>query len=1102
MPEDTVIPNPSEMDPKVLKALEDVIAASEKLAMANAVLAKSFTGSGTEASKSADKTKRLAEEQKKQGTETKRTANQTLLLVASYQALTFATTRAAKTLTDTVRGQVAYRLEQQRTASVIMSGIKTQEAQVAALQKMQTQLKLTREQAQEFFKVWRAGAPLGLDPKQITKVTDELQKMLGVQAGRQMAARLPELAEAAGGGGVVMGQIRGAKTERQLLEATAGMDLTLGEMAATIRGAEGIPAPAGALQQKSDMMAAADMQIDNIKQLFADFSTSLFSSPLFITGPIALSAAASGIGNLLTLQQAYQQVFTVGQQGRLAAIQTNTAAAAVRGGGGGMPLVAGGGGKAPVKGGFLRGAGRFAGKAGPIAMIAGLAGELGGGALRQAGEEEMRRTGGRGGEGMTRGGAGVQAAGGVAGMAGTGAMLGSMLGPWGALGGAVLGGAVGIWQEWGNISKALFGVTKEMENAKKLSKTAREVQHLHRLELQKLRAETEKLPSLLARAWKNAEHGLAQYRGTAAEAALALAEPAAAPPERIGELTRKAAQGKQEQLAQWLRVMDFDERINLLNGRIARETNPERKRLLQMRVQSLQTQRMLAEKEVAEAFSVAVAAERLNKALELRLELTKVQVSTINTEIDTFGLIMGDTSKLTSMLEMLGELRAAEATATEKNVAELKKTRDAAIKAARETMKGTDQADAIRRAEREFRVAEARAKQRLAEATAQYIKGITSTIERIAMTAFEQAGFRLPEARRGLAEARLAAGRARGLAPAEAGAMAGQVAAQARAQAAFLISTEERDLAKASAALAAELREITDPQERRKIQLEAEISSLSRMAKTQEAVAMATERSTAAATAALEKEREIIDVVGSRLSAEMDIANVTGASFKTIFSIQQEMVGLDRQRLMNMQQQMANLQDTLGPWHPKVLSLQTQMAQKQADIVKRSVGLQRDFLDKALGRMFGMGGGTRFQPITHDRFALGEFGVMAGIKRAGGGLNAQEQQRQMGALGVGGVPLQQRGGAQRAQIPIGGRAWGGGVAGPPPESRFQPVPGVFQGRGQAVPLEAGGGGQRQMTDVSGRIQISIDLKTDMLDAKVEKKVINMNAFVPVQPGRG
>jgi len=878
------------------------------------------------------------------------------------------------------------------------------------------------------------------------------------------------------------------------------MDMSLGEMAATIRGAEGIPAPAGALQQKSDMLAAADMQIDNIKQLFADFSTSLFTSPLFITGPIALSAAASGIGNLFTLQQAYQQVFTVGQQTKLAAIQTNTAAAAARGGGGGM-LLGGGGGKAPVKGGFLRGAGRFAGKAGPIAMIAGLVGELGGGALRQAGEEEMRKTGGRGGEGMVRGGAGIQAAAGVAGMAGTGATLGAMLGPWGALGGAVLGGAIGIWQEWGNISKALFGVTKEMKNAKKLSKGAREVAHLQRLELQKLRAETEKLPTLLKRAYDNARHGLEQTRGVAAEAALAIAEPAAAPPERFGKLMRQQAKGKQEQLAQFLRVMDFDNRILAEQRVVNTETDPNKIRMAQRRIESLKTQKMLAEREVIEAFSVTAAGERLNRALELRLELTKVQVSTINTEIDTFGLIMGDTSKLTDMLEMLGDLRAEEANATRRNVAELKKTRDAAIKAARETMKGTQQAEAIRRAEREFRVAEAKAKQRLAEATAQYIKGITSTIERVAMTAFEQAAFRLPEARRGLAEARLVAGRARGLAPGEAGAMTGAVAAQARAQAAFLIATEERDLAKASAELAIQLEKITDPREREKVQLEAQISSLSRMAKTQEALAMATERSTAAATAALEKEREIIDVVGSRLSAEMDIANVTGASFKSIFSIQQEMVGLDRQRLMNMQQQMANLQDTLGPWHPKVLSLQTQMAQKQADIVKRSVGLQRDFLDKALGRMFGMGGGTRFQPITHERFALGEFGVMAGIKRAGGALNAQEQQRRMGALAVGGVPLQQRGGAQRAQIPLGGMAWGGGVAGPPPESRFRPVPGVFQGRGQALPLEAGGG-QRQMTDISGRIQISIDLKTDMLDAKVEKKVIGMNAFVPMKPGIG
>jgi len=1096
---DAAIPDPGALSPEDLKAINDAIDASRKLAEEEKSLGKAMKDMGGEAAKAAAGTKALAQEQEKQSTVTKRNAAQTLALVASYNALAFATVRTTKTLTDTVRGQVAYRLEQQRTASVIMTGIKTQEAQVAALQKMQNQLKLTRREAQEFFKVWRAGAPLGLDPKEITQITDELQKMLGIQAGRAMARRVPELARAVGGGGVVQ-QLRGRETtEMEFIEGLGDASFELGEVAATLRAARGAPVPVGALQQKSDLIAAADMQIDAVRGFFADFSTSLFNSRLFITGPTALSALAVGLGGLGTLWRAAQTV----QQSTLTGIQINTGLAAGRAGVSGIMPTAG----APAAakgGGFLRRAGRFVkGKATPLAIIAGLTAELGGGALRGAGEEEMRRTGGAAGAGKVRGGAAIQAGGGIAGMAGTGALLGSMFGPLGTAVGAIGGAAVGIFSEWGNITKALFGVEDEMEKARKLDKKILTAVQIRANELVLLKAQTQELPGLLAAAWKGAEQGIAQFRAGAAEAALQLAIPAA-DPGKITELTRQIARGKQAQLAQFLRVEDVDNRILELNRTIATETDPLKVRFAEMDLASLQARKALGEAAVAEAFSVAALADKLNAALNRNLEARKTQLGTVKTEIDTFGLIMGDTSRLTTMLDKLGELRDAEAVAAKENLEKIKERRRIAIAAA-----GENEA-AIQAAELAFGIGEAAIQQRVAQAAQTFVKGVTDTVERVVMTAFEQRAFRIPEAQRALAEARLAEARTRGVAPGMAGQLAGAVAVQARAAATFALSTQERDLDDARKKAGDQIDKLNIKEKtgkelalaletKRLILLNLEEDGVKRQVKDLGLLATAREAEATAATTALKDEMRIMEVSGARLDAEKRMAEITGASFQTQHSILQDMAGLDQQRLSNLNAQLVESTRIKGPWHPDTLRLQTQAAQKEADIVARTVGLQRDFLDKALGRGFGMMAGTRFQPTAPERFALGEHMRVGGLAIGGGQLGAREQARSMAFGGVN-LPMGRgRGGADVfAPGGFGGQGLREVPAGPAIPS-FQRFPGGAAGAA-APGAAAPGAAQAKLMDVSGKITIDINLNTDKFNAAVSEKVLLMAHAGKIVPG--
>lgn len=103
------------------------------------------------------------------------------------------------------------------------------------------------------------------------------------------------------------------------------------------------------------------------------------------------------------------------------------------------------------------------GKVAPIAALAGLAAEYGGGMLRESGNERV--------------GSGLQAAGGIAGYAGTGAAIGSMFSPIGTAIGGLIGTITGVVVEFDNLKTAILGNADSDKKSKDAAKEKAKADH-------------------------------------------------------------------------------------------------------------------------------------------------------------------------------------------------------------------------------------------------------------------------------------------------------------------------------------------------------------------------------------------------------------------------------------------------------------------------------------------------------------------------------------------------------------------------------------------------------------------------------------------------
>ena len=108
----------------------------------------------------------------------------------------------------------------------------------------------------------------------------------------------------------------------------------------------------------------------------------------------------------------------------------------------------------------------------------------------------------------------------------------------------------------------------------------------------------------------------------------------------------------------------------------------------------------------------------------------------------------------------------------------------------------------------------------------------------------------------------------------------------------------------------------------------------------------------------------MLSVDQARNEAQLQMAEKAGADFRTIFELTKKSVDMKRVELQLANEELANLQaQGFGLESDQVQQAVKKVFSLQADVVTKTMGLQRDFLDKALGRAFGTPSGSRFQPV-------------------------------------------------------------------------------------------------------------------------------------------
>jgi hypothetical protein len=268
-----------------------------------------------------------------------------------------------------------------------------------------------------------------------------------------------------------------------------------------------------------------------------------------------------------------------------------------------------------------------------------------------------------------------------------------------------------------------------------------------------------------------------------------------------------------------------------------------------------------------------------------------------------------------------------------------------------------------------------------------------------------------------------------------------------------------------------------------------------------------------------------------------------GSSYQTQLSIQKQILALRGQELTSVRNQMTALIAQGGEAvknTEEYQELQRREASMAADLFKQSVGVQRDFLDKALGKVFGATSGSTFQPGTNNadymaKRIFGEYTVGKEGLKISGQVGLDEQRRQLGQAAIGGLTKRPVG---KAVVPIGNGVLmdpmsGGMNMGMPVPTRAAPIQteergprfegfkdmvddSVFRGdptKGMAA--NSLSNARMSMTvpsqpamesptivDVSGNINIKVSFAQDgRLEAFIEKVVIKMAAQGIVVKGK-
>lgn len=243
------------------------------------------------------------------------------------------------------------------------------------------------------------------------------------------------------------------------------------------------------------------------------------------------------------------------------------------------------------------------------------------------------------------------------------------------------------------------------------------------------------------------------------------------------------------------------------------------------------------------------------------------------------------------------------------------------------------------------------------------------------------------------AEAQITSAEAQGITPTQAQDLYGRRAALARQQAEDLQKTQSQALVDIAESFAEELKRVSgDAQATAEIRARIAEKQSQRIIATEEAVANARRATAEASVKGLEAEKQHVQVGTSILEQQKSVAEYLGSSFGVIYQKQTEIVRQKSREVELTRQQLHEMKKDFGEFHPEVQRLTRELAQQQAELFKESIGMQRDWFDKALGRMFGAEGiGSKFQPGITERALFGERSLFQGMMSRGVVTPAQQR---------------------------------------------------------------------------------------------------------------
>lgn len=924
---------------------------------------------------------------------------------------------------------------------------------------LRSALSLTRKEHLEFLQVWTQASDLGIDLGQVKELGKQLRELRGHAQGmkelKDLMAMGPEALNVARGGGTAEQRVAvaGAATRDQRMAMQDIRRVQGGET----QGRSDIDL----IRQKTEKLA------DVISASFGGF-TEKFTA---YWGP-GSAIALQGLGQLIALKVSYtylksQLAEQIKHTGLLNQIAGNTARSATNQAG-----------PTGILGKYSKVGGKIGGGLAIGGMIAGVGGEY----LKQGAEP-----GGR----QEAAGAGLSAGGGIAGMAGTGAMLGAAGGPVGAIIGGIIGAGAGLIMNWGDVKTAfgyLAGSLKEFDTS-----------------IEAITQRTEGFKKRLEEVNKQAQIGLAQATGRTAEMQMGKFVGGGSPEDTHKAIWARRAGARasieyanvtrQDLIAKTSGEMGGVER-DKSSGKIGEKEYKSRMQALGIRMEELKQEAIKA----LDSLDFSPDLARFTESQKNSLRKYEVGHELLKMQLEYGGLLSGDLGSLNKTYEAQVELAKKQFDSIQLRTVEADRLADHEKLATRKMMelKSIDSATADERnraTQNTLNIAKENLKLEKQRAEYDLEAAKQARISNLAKTGTGE--FRVSEVIRGGLEATAGKMAVGGMSPQQAAQIYGQIADEAQ-RAANVLSTKtapaiESLKNQADAAKVALDQSAEGTQARMKAELNY-TSLMEELKQKENTVINANKLALQQRIRVIEEEtsREVrrIDVQKDILSTQLNLAEYLGTSYSEIFSIQGKTLALQIQGYEITRKKMVELAASLGDGfrdNAEYQNLQKQSAKESAEITKASIGRQRDFLDKALGRAFGVGSGSKFQPLMTDRGMFGQnVKGPAGMMGVQSGTDTTIYGRQQA---FGGIVA----GASRPMAPIGGSGgWGGGG-------------GLNAGMGMPGPVRVGSGGGGMtgattqatptasasapvVTDISGLIRVEVSLKSDILEALVDSRI--------------